>query len=84
MDLLLAASLAPEQARSILRDASNRDLTIRMSYLRERGAPDLSSAVGRSRRRLTSLIVAATAWLTYQQRRRDREPGRHRPERSTA
>ncbi|MFI6518186.1 hypothetical protein ACIBF1_21700 [Spirillospora sp. NPDC050679] len=69
LDLTIGSSQAPEQALGLLRDLSNRDFTVRLSYQRQRSTPDLTTALPRVRRQLLWVIIAAAAWQGCEQHR---------------
>ncbi|MBE1537487.1 ABC1 kinase family protein [Actinomadura algeriensis] len=65
MDLMIGNTLAPEQLRGLVRDAANRDLTVRVGRVRgERcGGPGPSAAVLRA-----AAIAAAAVWWSRRHR----------------
>lgn len=72
MDLMIGNTLAPEQLRGIVRDLANRDFTMRVGQLRDKGAGRLLSAGDAARAGKAGLPVAASAAvLLWQARRRD-------------
>ncbi|HEX2316317.1 MAG TPA: AarF/UbiB family protein, partial [Thermomonospora sp.] len=63
MDLMIGNTLAPEQLRGMVRDLANRDLTVRVGGLREKGG-------GRSRGRdALPYAAVAAAYLLWRARR---------------
>ncbi|MFC4906977.1 ABC1 kinase family protein [Actinomadura gamaensis] len=70
MDLMIGNTLATEQLRGLVRDAADRDLTIRVGHLRGRGA----SGDRPSRTALrAAAVIAGLIWWT----RRHPPPNRH-------
>ncbi|MFC6930344.1 hypothetical protein ACFQHO_08380 [Actinomadura yumaensis] len=72
MDLMIGNTLAPEQLRGIVRDLANRDLTVRVGRLRDKGAGRLLNAGNAAKAGRAGLPVAASAAvLLWRARRRD-------------
>ncbi|WP_262402371.1 hypothetical protein [Actinomadura sp. CNU-125] len=65
LDLMIGNTLAPEQLRGLVRDAANRDLTVRVGRLRDaRGSGPAPSATALR----TAAIVAAALWWSRRHR----------------
>ncbi|MEV4255877.1 AarF/UbiB family protein [Spirillospora sp. NPDC049652] len=67
LDLMIGQTLAPEQLRGLIRDAANRDLTIRVGQLRAAGRGGLAPSRATLR---TAGITAALMWWFQHRRRR--------------
>ncbi|MFI6517840.1 ABC1 kinase family protein [Spirillospora sp. NPDC050679] len=69
VDLLIGAALVPEQLRGLLRDASNRELTLRLGHLRAKGAPDPTTSLALRQKPTSAIVLAAAGVLLWWTRR---------------
>ncbi|MEV5573244.1 AarF/UbiB family protein [Spirillospora sp. NPDC052269] len=70
LDLLMGTTVAPEQLRAFLRDVTNREFTVRMGYLRQKGEPGISEALNlRKKLRVAGTVVAGVALWRLAKRR---------------
>ncbi|MFV2173013.1 ABC1 kinase family protein [Actinomadura sp. LOL_016] len=65
LDLMIGNTLAPEQLRGLLRDAANRDLTVRVGRLRDACAPGPAPATAALR---AAAIAAVLVWWSRRHR----------------